>query len=145
MKQHEGGDAAHLHSSAGGQGMNAGIRERHAPAQALTIALSGGQADLGRHTAESEAGPPGESAGEGGVCRWNGVSRRGRRDQRKATRTATRKAEWSIGRAFRGALEMRKAGFAKSEPRLPVKQVQPRGLCVRRRGPARPAGLSGPG
>ncbi|MGJ6965219.1 FAD-dependent oxidoreductase [Streptosporangium sp. G11] len=45
------GDAAHVHSPAGGQGMNIGIQDATALAEALTIALKGGEGALDRYAA----------------------------------------------------------------------------------------------
>ncbi|MEU4407798.1 FAD-dependent oxidoreductase [Streptosporangium sp. NPDC023963] len=45
------GDAAHVHSPAGGQGMNIGIQDAVVLAEALTIALKGGEEALDRYTA----------------------------------------------------------------------------------------------
>ncbi|MEU8383781.1 FAD-dependent oxidoreductase [Streptosporangium sp. NPDC048865] len=45
------GDAAHVHSPAGGQGMNTGIQDAVALADALTIALKGGEEALDRYAA----------------------------------------------------------------------------------------------
>ncbi|MET8051644.1 FAD-dependent monooxygenase [Streptosporangium sp. NPDC005286] len=181
-------DAAHVHSPAGGQGMNIGVPGAIALIEALTVALSGEQADPDRYTADrrppgrhlrrsapragqceqepaavQEPGPaglgdqpglpPGSHLAALGSCppvrlspagRRRGRGRRGGRCSRAEAVGPHRRpndrptASWDVP-------EMRKAGFARSEPRLPVKQVQPRGLCVRRRGPARPAGPSGPG
>ncbi|MER6174899.1 FAD-dependent monooxygenase [Streptosporangium sp. NPDC001681] len=46
------GDAAHVHSPAGGQGVDIDIPGATALAEALTIALSGGRVDLDRYTAD---------------------------------------------------------------------------------------------
>ncbi|WP_440069615.1 FAD-dependent oxidoreductase [Streptosporangium sp. OZ121] len=45
------GDAAHVHSPAGGQGMNTGIQDAVALAEALTIALKGADEALDRYAA----------------------------------------------------------------------------------------------
>ncbi|MGS2644257.1 FAD-dependent oxidoreductase [Streptosporangium sp. LJ11] len=45
------GDAAHVHSPAGGQGMNIGIQDAVALAEALTIALKGAEEALDRYAA----------------------------------------------------------------------------------------------
>ncbi|WP_440101134.1 FAD-dependent oxidoreductase [Streptosporangium sp. H16] len=45
------GDAAHVHSPAGGQGMNTGIQDAVALAEALTIALKGAEEALDRYAA----------------------------------------------------------------------------------------------
>ncbi len=48
------GDAAHIHSPAGGQGMNAGIQDAHNLAWKLAAALNGGEVDRLLNSYESE-------------------------------------------------------------------------------------------